>query len=107
MQWPIHWPYERFMVRILTIILIVGGVMSWFLFRVTIPFTDDEGNIHEVGSKGVGMCSMAPGIMEAPKGMMYVIPESYVSRFHSAKRQERYCASVVEDAVCAYYGVSL
>ena len=81
--------------------------MSWFLFRVTEAFTDDEGIIHEVGSKGVGMCSMAPGIMEAPRGVMYVVPERYVETFHTDRRQRRYCVSVVEDAVRAYYGVSL
>jgi hypothetical protein len=81
--------------------------MSWFLFRVTTAFTDDEGTMHEVGSKGVGMCSMAPGIMEASRGMMYVVPDNWVTDFHRDRGQSRFCASLVEDSVRAYYGVSL
>lgn len=81
--------------------------MSWFLFYVTTGFTDDDGTYQAPGDKGVGMCSMAPGIMEVPNGILYVIPEAFVEQFHVDKRQRRYCASIVVDAVQSYYGIIL
>lgn len=81
--------------------------MNWFLYRVTTEFTDSDGGIHEAGSKGVGQCSMQPGIMEAPYGVMYVIPEDYVDGWHIDRGQRRYFVSLIEDAVCSYYGVTL
>ena len=80
--------------------------MNWFLYLVTETFEDD-GVLQEAGSKGVGMCSMQPGIMEAPYGVMYVIPEDFVDSWHIDRRQSRYCVSLVEDAVSAYYGIKL
>lgn len=81
--------------------------MNWFLFRVTEQFTGEDGTTHLAGDKGVGQCSMEPGIMEAPRGVMYVVPGSYMENFHIDRGQIRYCASLIEDAVGAYYGVVL
>ena len=81
--------------------------MNWFLFRVTEQFIDSDGSIHAVGDKGVGQCSMEPGILEAPRGVMYVVPYSYMENYHIDKGQLRYCASLVEDAIGAYYGIIL
>ena len=81
--------------------------MNWFLFRVTESFTDEDGTVFEAGSNGVGMCSMAPGIMEAPHGIMYVVPKEWVERFHADRKQSKYCATLVEDAVRAYFGVRI
>ena len=81
--------------------------MSWFLFRVTKRFTDEDGKIHEPGDIGVGMCSMQPGIMEAYRGMMYVVPEDWVEKFHHDKNQRRYCKTIVREAVENYYGITL
>ena len=77
---------------------------NWFLFRVTEGFVDDDDIVHDTGSKGVGRCSMAPGIMEAPHGVMYVVPEKWVEDYHIERGQLRYCVSLVEDAISAYYG---
>ncbi len=81
--------------------------MNWFLFRVTESFTDDDGIYHEAGSKGAGQCSMEPGIMEAPRGVMYVVPGRYMEDYHINRGQVRYCASMISDAVSAYFGVVL
>ena len=80
--------------------------MSWFVYLVTetVVYGDE---VLTKGEKGVGQCSMAPGIMEAPYGIMYVVPGEYVSRYHEEKGQRRICASIVEDAVRAYYGITL
>ena len=96
------------MANILVIILIKGETsMNWFLFRVAERFTDEDGKLHEVGDKGVGMCSMEPGIMEAPRGIMYVAPQKWIEDYHIERGQGRYCVSLVEDAISAYYGVRL
>ena len=50
---------------------------------------------------------MAPGIMEVPYGVMYVIPEAYVIKFHKQQGQRRPCATIVEEAVEAYFGVRI
>ena len=81
--------------------------MNWFLFRVTEQFTDEGGTTYMVGDKGVGQCTMDPGIMEVPRGVMYVVPDNYIENYHINRRQVRYCVSIVEDAVGAYYGVIL
>ena len=81
--------------------------MAWFLFLVTNGFTDDDGVYQYPGDKGVGMCSMSPGIMEAPNGTLYVVPESWVEQFHVDKRQRRYCVSIIVQAVESYYGINL
>ena len=81
--------------------------MNWFLFRVTESFTDDDGIYHEAGSKGAGQCSMEPGIMEAPRGVMYVVPGEYINDYHINRGQRRYCASLMAEAVSKYFGVIL
>jgi len=80
--------------------------LSWFVYLVTetVVYGDE---VLKKGEKGVGMCSMAPGIMEAPHGIMYVVPEEYVAKAHKDKRQKRACASIVEDAVRSYFGITL
>ena len=80
--------------------------MNWFLYVVTEPFIDGD-VIMRPGENGVGQCSMSPGIMEAPYGMMYVVPESYIIEFHKLKKQKKICASLVQEAVEKYFGVSL
>ena len=52
--------------------------MSWFLYIITEDFIDDEGRTVKKGDAGVGKCSMSPGIRDAYKGVMYVVPEKYV-----------------------------
>ena len=52
--------------------------MSWFLYIVTQNHIDDEGKEVLAGEAGVGMCSMAPGIMDSYKGIMYIVPENYI-----------------------------
>tara|TARA_Y100001938_G_C8080090_1_gene428513 strand:- start:1296 stop:1586 length:291 start_codon:yes stop_codon:yes gene_type:complete len=52
--------------------------MSWFLYIITESFIDEEGREVKKGEAGVGQCSMSPGIRDAYKGMMYVVPEKYV-----------------------------
>ena len=81
--------------------------MNWFLFRVTEEFRDEDGTVFEVGSKGVGRCSMSPGIMEAPHGVMYVVPEAWIDDYHADRNQYQFCVSLVEDAVQVYFGVLL
>ena len=81
--------------------------MNWFLYLVIQEFTDEGGELHSAGSRGTGRCSMAPGIMEAPYGLMYVVPESFIDTYHIDRGQRRYCASLIADAVSSYYGVTL
>ena len=52
--------------------------MSWFLYIVTQDHIDDEGKQVLAGEAGDGMCSMSPGIMDSYKGVMYIVPESYI-----------------------------
>jgi len=80
--------------------------MSWFVYVVTenVIYGDE---ILNKGEKGVGQCSMAPGIMEAPHGVMYVIPEEFVARHHRSKGYNKVIAAIVEDAAAAYFGISL
>jgi|TARA_Y100000310_G_scaffold72322_1_gene68371 hypothetical protein len=80
--------------------------MNWFLYVVKEAIIDGD-KIINPGENGVGRCSMSPGIMEAPYGLMYVIPREFVIEFHKKKGQKRPCASVVEEAVESYYGVNL
>tara|TARA_R110002124_G_scaffold89937_9_gene229792 strand:+ start:3486 stop:3737 length:252 start_codon:yes stop_codon:yes gene_type:complete len=80
--------------------------MNWFLYVVKTPFIDED-IIFKPGENGVGQCSMAPGIMEVPYGVMYVIPEAYVIKFHKQQGQRRPCATIVEEAVEAYFGVRI
>ena len=80
--------------------------MNWFLYSVTEPFIDGD-IIVKPGENGVGQCSMSPGIMEAPYGVMYVIPEEFVVEIHKAKKQKRICASIIEEAVEKYFGVMI
>jgi hypothetical protein len=79
---------------------------NWFLYVVKEAFlTEDE--IMYTGEIGVGRCSMDTGIMEAPYGMMYVIPDDFVIEYHKKKGLKRVCSSVVRDAVESYFGVKL
>ncbi len=78
--------------------------MNWFLYVVKTPFIDED-MVFKPGENGVGQCSMEPGIMEVPYGLMYVVPEDFVIKFHKDRGQKRPCATLVEDAVEAYFGV--
>ena len=60
--------------------------INWFLYVVKESVIDGD-DIIEVGESGVGRCSMGPGIMEAPYGLMYVIPHEFVIKFHKEKGQ--------------------
>ena len=52
--------------------------MNWFLYIITEDFIDDEGRKVKKGEAGVGQCSMSPGITDSYKGVMYIVPESYI-----------------------------
>jgi len=80
--------------------------MNWFLYVVKESIIDGD-DIIEPGQNGVGRCSMGPGILEAPYGLMYVIPHSFVIEYHKDRGQRRPCASIIEEAVEAYFGASL
>ena len=80
--------------------------MNWFLYVVKENIIDGD-EIIKPGQNGVGRCSMDPGIMEAPFGLMYVIPHDFVVKYHKEKGQRRPCASIVSDAVEAYFGTQL
>ncbi|MBC8411971.1 MAG: hypothetical protein H8E12_25155 [Rhodobacteraceae bacterium] len=80
--------------------------MNWFLYVVK-ESTIVGDDIIESGQRGVGRCSMGPGILEAPYGLMYVIPHEFVVKFHKEKGQKKPCASIVGEAAEAYFGVTL
>lgn len=80
--------------------------MNWFLYIVKEPIIYED-NVINSGEAGVGRCSMDPGIMEAPYGIIYVIPHYYVAEYHKYKKQRRPCASIVREAVEEYFGVPL
>lgn len=80
--------------------------MNWFLYVVKEPIIDGD-EIINPGECGVGKCSMSPGIMEAPYGLMYVVPGDFVIEFHKSKGQHRPCASIIHEAVEKYFGVRL
>ncbi len=71
---------------------------------VTEDFVDDEGKDVFAGSAGVGECSMSPGIVDSYKGVMYIVPGSYV-REQVAKRKIKNhpSAGVVREIIEAYY----
>lgn len=80
--------------------------MNWFLYVVKENIIDGD-TIIKPGENGVGRCSMSPGIMEAPYGLMYVIPNEFVIKFHKERGQRKPCATLIEDAVEAYFGAIL
>lgn len=80
--------------------------MNWFLYVVKETIIDGD-EIIQPGQNGVGRCSMSPGIMEAPYGLMYVIPDEFVIKYHKDRGQHRPCASIIESAVEAYFGARL
>ena len=80
--------------------------MNWFLYVVKETIIEGDEVIYP-GENGVGRCSMSAGIMEAPYGLMYVVPHEFVVEFHKAKGQRRPCASIIQEAVEDYYGVNL
>ena len=80
--------------------------MNWFLYVVKESIIEGD-EIIEPGQNGVGRCSMAPGMMEVPYGLMYVIPHEFVVEYHKKKGQKRPCASIIEEAVEEYFGVLL
>ena len=80
--------------------------MNWFLYIVKESVIDGD-DIIEAGQHGVGRCSMGPGILEAPYGLMYVIPHEFVVKFHKEKGQLKPCATIIEEAVEVYFGASL
>jgi len=79
---------------------------NWFLYVVKEAFvTEDE--IIQPGENGVGRCSMDPGMMEAPYGMMYVIPDAFVVEYHKERGFKRASSSLISEAVESYFGVKL
>ena len=80
--------------------------MNWFLYVVKEAVIEGD-EVIEPGQNGVGRCSMGPGILEAPDGLMYVIPHEFEVEYHKDRGQRRPCASIIEDAVEAYFGASL
>lgn len=80
--------------------------INWFLYVVKESVIDGD-DIIKPGQNGVGRCSMAPGIMEVPYGLMYVIPHEFVVQYHKERGQSRPCATLIEDAVESYFGTLL
>ena len=80
--------------------------MNWFLYVVKKSIIDGD-EIIQPGQNGVGRCSMDPGIMEAPFGLMYVIPHDFVIKYHKERGQRRPCATIIESAVEEYFGARL
>jgi hypothetical protein len=80
--------------------------MNWFLYVVKETIIDGD-EIIQPGENGVGRCSMNPGIMEAPFGLMYVIPHDFVVEYHKKRGQRRPCATIIESAVEEYFGARL
>lgn len=79
---------------------------NWFLYVVKEAFvTEDE--IIQPGENGVGRCSMDPGMMEAPYGMMYVIPDAFVVEYHKERGYKRASSLLISEAVESYFGVKL
>ena len=54
--------------------------MNWFLYIVTENFTDNDGKRVKKGESGVGQCSMSPGIRDAFRGIMYIVPEEHIRK---------------------------
>jgi hypothetical protein len=80
--------------------------MSWFLYIITEDFTDSDGVTSKSGDAGVGMCSMSSGIMEAPYGIMYVVPELYIREYLREKNHpsnKHPSASMIRKAIEEYY----
>ena len=77
--------------------------MSWFLYIITEEFTDEDGSKSFPGDAGVGMCSMEAGIMEAPYGLMYVVPESYVNHQLKERKLKNPSAYAVREIIEDYY----
>ena len=48
--------------------------MSWFLF------------LANDGNSGVGQCDFSPGIMDAKKGVLFVVPSDWIYARHSNPR---------------------
>lgn len=80
--------------------------MNWFLYVVKEPIIDGD-EIIKPGQNGAGQCSMGPGILEAPYGLMYVVPHEFVAKFHKDRGYKQPNASIVEQAVEKYFGVQL
>tara|TARA_R100001015_G_C4632982_1_gene197283 strand:+ start:2952 stop:3242 length:291 start_codon:yes stop_codon:yes gene_type:complete len=78
--------------------------MNWFLYITTEDFIDDDGREIKKGEAGVGQCSMAPGIIDSYKGIMYVVPESYViKRVRKMKTNTHPSAMTMRKIIEDYY----
>ena len=78
--------------------------MSWFLYIITEDFIDEDGREVKKGEAGVGQCSMSPGIRDAYKGMMYVVPEEYVrNQVRNSGTQSHPSAGTIRKIIEDYY----
>ena len=88
--------------------------MNWFLYIVKEGFfLEDECTSPYVRpGAGVGKCSMGAGIIDAPYGMMYIVPGKYIDekvnphgRRGDYENWPGYVADQVKDLIADYYGI--
>jgi hypothetical protein len=77
--------------------------MNWFLYLVTDNFVDEDGELIRKGEAGVGQCSMSPGIVDAPYGIMYIITEQDIKAFFKKHRLKTLKPHNVRRAIEAFY----
>ena len=78
--------------------------MNWFLYIVTEDFTEENGKITKAGEAGVGQCSMAPGIVDAFHGIMYIVPGNYVrDQVREKKTTSHPSAGAIRKIIEDYY----
>lgn len=77
--------------------------MNWFLYVVTEKFLDIDGELIMPGEAGVGQCSMSPGVMEVPHGIMYVVGPNVIKKFFKKRGMKHMNARNVRLAIHDFY----
>lgn len=73
--------------------------MNYFLYLVT--KSNLEAELHK-GEHGVGKTSIRPGIMDAPFGVMYVAPGTFVNKYLEERDLPK-MAMFIEAAIKEYF----
>ena len=78
---------------------------NWFLYITGEEFLDQDGERIRKGDAGVGQCSMSPGIMDCPHGIMYVISKEELKKTMRHLKLRSASPYNIRRAIKCYYSV--
>ena len=76
---------------------------NWFVYITGEEFLDHDGERIRKGDAGVGQCSMSPGIMECPHGVLYIITKEQLKKTMLALGTPHLTPRNIRRAIIAYY----